>query len=233
MSTKTQWHALKRLGFSDNAAAAIMGNAEAESNCEPNRLQGDFSGARTASINYTSKVDSGEISRSDFIYKGPNGGGYGWLQWTYFSRKAGLYDKAKSLGKSIGSEDVAIAWLWEELHQGEFSNVLAVLYSNTSIRYMSDVFMKQFEKPADQGEKQCQIRAAYAQKFYDQFAGSPAPEPEPEPDPDPTTDTEIDEIIDGLIEYIRADIVRNQELLQFLQKLKNESNEREKEGGVK
>ena len=43
MSKKTIWEYLKAKGFSDVAAAAIMGNMEAESNCVSCRLQGDFS----------------------------------------------------------------------------------------------------------------------------------------------------------------------------------------------
>ena len=42
MSKKTIWEYLKAKGFSDIAAAAIMGNMEAESNCIAVRLQGDF-----------------------------------------------------------------------------------------------------------------------------------------------------------------------------------------------
>lgn len=218
MSKQTQWHALKRLGFSDNAAAAIMGNAEKESNCEPNRLQGDFNIARTASINYTAKVDNGEISRSDFMYKGPNGGGYGWLQWTYFSRKAGLYDKAKNLGKSIGNEDVAIAWMWEELHQAEYQNVLAVLYSNSDLRYMTGYFMEKFEKPADQSEAEISVRYGYAQTIYNQFAGSAIPDPEPEPDPEPTPEPTNDRLREIFIEYLENQIALSQNILAELKR---------------
>ena len=42
MSKETIWKFLKHKGFSDIAAAAIMGNMEAESGCVSYRLQGDF-----------------------------------------------------------------------------------------------------------------------------------------------------------------------------------------------
>ena len=42
MSKKTIWEFLKSKGFSDVAAAAIMGNMEAESNCVSCRLQQKF-----------------------------------------------------------------------------------------------------------------------------------------------------------------------------------------------
>ena len=42
MSKENIWRFLKHKGFSDIAAAAIMGNMEAESGCISYRLQGDF-----------------------------------------------------------------------------------------------------------------------------------------------------------------------------------------------
>ena len=134
MSKQSIWNLLKQKGFSDVAAAGIMGNMEAESNCESNRLQGDFGTTREKSINYTKQVDEGYVSRDDFIYNGPNGGGYGLCQWTYYSRKAGLYDLAKMRGLSIASEDVQIEWLCNELAQGEYASVLQTLRTSGSIR---------------------------------------------------------------------------------------------------
>lgn len=182
MSRATQWIALKRLGLSDTAVAVVMGHAMAESGCEPNRVQGDYDPARTRSIVYTKWVDSGYVPRDEFINQGPNGGGYGWLQWTERTRKTGLYDKAKELGLSIGSEELAIKWFWTELHQTQFAPVLAALTGNGTIREMSDVFMKRFEMPADQSEGACAHRAQLCQDAYNEFGGTVeeyvAPDPE-------------------------------------------------------
>ncbi len=172
MSRQTQWGLLDRLGLSDKAKAVIMGHAMAESGCEPNRLQGDFKADRSESKSYTEQVDSGIISKTRFAKNGPNGGGYGWLQWTFPSRKDGLYDTAKKLGVSIGSEEAAVAWLWDELNQGEYAVVLSALNSKKGIRSMSDVFMKKFVRPADQSEKACQYRAALCEEAYNEFAGT-------------------------------------------------------------
>ncbi len=172
MSRQTQWGLLDRLGLSDKAKAVIMGHAMAESGCEPNRLQGDFKADRSESKSYTEQVDGGIISKTRFAKNGPNGGGYGWLQWTFPARKEGLYDTAKKLGVSIGSEEAAVAWLWDELHQGEYSAVLSALNSRKGIRSMSDVFMKKFVRPADQSEKACQYRAALCEEAYNEFAGT-------------------------------------------------------------
>lgn len=176
MSEKTQWDGLKAFGLSDLAAAVVMGNALCESGCETNRLQGDFEATRSWSRSYTSMVDSGEISRDDFIFRGPSGGGYGWLQWTEHGRKAGYYDHARRLGVSIGSEKAALSWFWEELHQPGFSTVLDALERGTDLRAMSDVFLRRFEIPDDQSAKVAAYRAARCQEMLDRFGGS-APEP--------------------------------------------------------
>lgn len=179
MSEKTQWDELKALGLSDLAAAVVMGHAKCESNCETNRLQGDFEATRAWSRSYTSMVDSGEISRDDFIFRGPNGGGYGWLQWTERSRKRGYYDNARSLGISVGSEQAAISWLWEELHQPGFSAVLDALEHGTDLRAMSGVFLRRFEMPADQSDGAAAYRAARCQEMLDRF-GESSPDASPD-----------------------------------------------------
>lgn len=176
MSLETQWAALKALGLSDPAAAVVMGHAFSESNCETNRLQGDMEMTRSWSKTYTSMVDSGEITRDDFIFRGPNGGGYGWLQWTEKSRKAGYYDNAKALGVSIGSEKAALSWFWEEVNKPEFSVVRNSLINGTDLRAMSDVFLRRFEMPDDQSEKVAAARAQACQYMLDRFGGT-APDP--------------------------------------------------------
>ena len=176
MSLETQWAGLKALGLSDPAASVVMGHAFSESDCETNRLQGDMEMTRSWSRTYTSMVDSGEITRDDFIFRGPNGGGYGWLQWTERSRKRGYYDNAKKLGVSIGSEEAALSWFWEELHQPQFAPVLDALEHGTDLRAMSDTFLRRFEMPDDQSEKVAAYRSARCQEMLDRFGGT-APDP--------------------------------------------------------
>lgn len=172
MSLETQWAGLKALGLSDLAAAVVMGHAKCESGCETNRVQGDFETTRSWSRTYTSMVDAGEVSRDDFIFRGPGGGGYGWLQWTERSRKRGYYDNAEKLSVSIGSEKAALSWFWTELHQAGFEAVLDALEHGTDLRAMSDVFLRRFEMPADQSEAAAAYRAARCQEMLDRFGGS-------------------------------------------------------------
>ena len=178
MSKETIWNFLKHKGFSDIAAAALMGNMEAESNCISYRLQGDFTNGFKRSIDYTAQVDAGNISRHEFIYDGPGGGGYGLCQWTYHPRKAGLYDLAQEQNVSIGEEFIQVEWLTRELWQDEYKAVRDVLEKSVSIRECSDVIVKQFLRPADQSETVCKYRADLGRAFYQQFSEAEAEDPD-------------------------------------------------------
>lgn len=175
MSKQTIWNELKRRGFSDIAVAAIMGNMEVESNCISNRVQGDFTKGYQRSAQYTAQVDAGNIDQHEFVYDGPGGGGYGLCQWTYPTRKAGLYYQAFSEWQcSIGDEAVQIAWLYSELLQPEYKQVFDVLMSSASIKECSDIFCKQYERPADQSEAALKTRSDYARAFYQEFSQAEA-----------------------------------------------------------
>lgn len=162
------WDTLLEITGNPYGAAGAMGNLYAESGLASDRLQGDIPYS-TVSKAYTAQVDSGEISRNDFIWNGPNGGGYGLAQWTWWSYKRDLYDLAKSRGTSIGDPGTNLELLRQKLN-GEKASTLTALRSAASIREASDAFLHLFECPADQSEAVEEKRAGYAQSFYDKFA---------------------------------------------------------------
>ena len=127
-------------------------------------------------------VDRGDLSREQFVYNGPGGGGYGLCQWTYWSRKAGLYDLAKAQGVSVGDEFIQVEWLVRELFQDEFGPVLNTLQNSESIREGSDVMIKKFLRPADQSDAVCVQRAKFAREICAEFVGGEAEDPDGMPD---------------------------------------------------
>ena len=180
MSEQSIWNKLRAKGFSEKATAAIMGNMMAESGLVPYRLQGDFGNGYQRSLEYTAQVDNGTISRGDFVYNGPGGGGYGLCQWTYFSRKMGLYDLAKSRGVSVGDEQLGIDWFYEEVQQSEYRKTWDSLKSSSSIYDMVAVMLRIYEKPYDQSDSAAAQRTAMANQIYERCKGTPT-EPKPEP----------------------------------------------------
>lgn len=146
----------------------LMGNLKAESGIYPNRVQGDIPYSQY-SFDYTAQVDNGTISRSEFINNGPGGGGYGLAQWTYSTRKAGLYDMWQSGGySSIGNLVLAIDYLVYEL-KNSYSGVYNTLKNATSVREASDKVLHDFENPADQSEAVEEARCAMGEEYYLSF----------------------------------------------------------------
>lgn len=145
---------------------ALMGNLYVESHLNPELLES--SKAKKMGITakeYADKIDSGEITRDAFCH---DGAGYGLAQWTFWSRKQGLYDYVKAENKSIRDLNSQLGYLWKEL-QG-YKAVISALTSATDLRTASDVVALKYEKPEHTEEKYLQNRADYGQKYYDEFA---------------------------------------------------------------
>lgn len=151
--------------------AGLMGNLQEESGLHCDRLQGDIPYSNV-SVEYTARVDRGEVSEEDFVHNGPNGGGYGLAQWTFYTRKQNLWNLWKSGGySSIGSRELACDYLWWEL-QNSYPTVLAVLKSTTTIREASDVVLHDFENPRDQDEAVEIQRVNLGIAIYNELKGS-------------------------------------------------------------
>lgn len=167
--------------------AALMGNLQAESGNIPYRLQGDFSSDYYKSIRYTDNVDSGAIDRTTFINDSK---GYGLAQWTYYSRKADLYDYWVNSGaSSIGDIGMQVSFLLYEL-QNSYGSVYIALVNATDIRTASDIVLTQFENPDDQSEAVKIARALNGTIIYNEEAtGSPVPIPVPVPPDTPDRPT--------------------------------------------
>lgn len=162
------WDTLLEMTGNPYGAAGAMGNLHAESGLASDHLQGDIPYS-ALSKQYTKQVDSGEISKEAFVYSGPNGGGYGLAQWTWWSYKRDLYDLAQSMGASVGSVRVNLELIRQKLN-GDKASTLTALQNATSVREASDAFLHLFECPADQSEEVEEKRAEYSQSFYDKYA---------------------------------------------------------------
>lgn len=182
------WSELYNFIGNEYGVAGLMGNLQAESGVIPYRLQGDFSSNYYKSINYTNNVDSGAISRSEFINDQQ---GYGLAQWTYFTRKDALYDMyVNGSYSSIGDVRLAVDYLKYEL-QNSYPTVLSTLQNATSIREASDIVLHEFENPQHQEPEVERERARLSTIIYnEQSGGIPWPTPPiPVPPEPPTPDS--------------------------------------------
>lgn len=159
------WTFFKEKGLNDFGIAGLMGNLRAESGLNPKNLQNSYqSKLGHTDESYTEAVDNNTYH--NFIN---DSAGYGLAQWTFWSRKQGLYEYAKSIGKSIGDLDMQLEFTYKELSEG-YKSVLNVLKNASSVLEASNAVLLNYERPADQSEAVQNRRAGYGQEYYDIFA---------------------------------------------------------------
>lgn len=142
-----------------------MGNLFAESGLIPTNLQNSYEsklGMNDAS--YTVAVDNG--SYTNFTH---DSAGYGLAQWTYWSRKQGLFQLCKSRGKSIGDLNTQLDFLYQELTTS-YSQLLKILKTTSSVEEASNLVVTQFERPANQSSDALKQRALYSQRYFNTYS---------------------------------------------------------------
>ena len=164
MSDKQIWdYLMKKIGNA-YGVAGLMGNLYVESHLNPVALQSSCARKlNMTSEEYTQKVDDG--SYQNFV---KDSAGYGLAQWSYWSRKEALYKFSKEQNKSIGSLELQLDYLWQELLS--YKTVLNTLKSADSVRQASDIVVERYEKPKNQSETFKQTRAEFGQKFFNAYA---------------------------------------------------------------
>ena len=183
------YNRLRHHGITQEGALGVLGNFDCESNCEPFRLQGDFSPYRTASKAYVSGVTNGSISRDTFAHDAK---GFGLYQLTYWSRKQGYYDFWKSSGKALDSAELQTDYAVLEMKR-DFPNLYAFLCSTKDVFTATSRICREFERPA---VNNINARFASAKRIQHEInlgGGDQDPDvdPQPVPNPQPVHDLEL------------------------------------------
>lgn len=144
MSELTIYKALRAGGLSKAGACAVMGNMFCESSLKSNIVETRCS---MSGFDYTNAVDTGTITKYHFM---GDSYGYGLCQWTYFTRKGGLWDLAKNKGVSIANEEMQCQYCIQELKTAEFADLYTFLCDcgEADLHDAVELFCTQFEKPA-------------------------------------------------------------------------------------
>ena len=190
---QTIYNRFRQAGYTEAAALGFCGNWQAESGCEPYRLQNDFSSYRTLSKQYTAEVESGAISKQTFI---SDQKGYGLAQWTYYDfvsgqgRKLDLYNFWKKRGGKLDDINMQIDFaLWELSHT--YTHVAAKVKNNNDLFSCVDTICRHYEQPY-----YCNVqeRFRYANEIKDQIdlSGSAEPAPEPIKPEEPTEEPKLE-----------------------------------------
>lgn len=179
---ETIWNYLKAQGFSSAGVAGIMGNLEAESGYRPNNME-DLANQKSglSDADFTAGVDSGEITREEFISSerfgvctcNPTGTptgqeyGYGLAQWTFTTRKAALYDFAKSRGVSIADLTMQLDFMIGEMS----SSLKSYLKTVTDVEEACVTFHNDYEKSSATASMLAG-RVTKAINVYNKYSGS-------------------------------------------------------------
>lgn len=161
------WNYCKSKGMNDYGCAGVLSSLDCESALNPMNLEDGYE--RTSGFtdeSYTAAVNSGSYTK--FV---TDGFGYGLAQWTYWSRKQGLLAYAKGCGVSISDMEMQLNYLYKELIES-FSSVLNTLKTASSVLEASNAMLLKYECPLDTSVSVQNLRASYAQRYYNQFASS-------------------------------------------------------------
>ena len=180
---QTIYNVLRAGGLTQAGALGFLGNWDCESNCEPFRLQGDFSPYRSASHQYVADVTSGKIPMSQFAHDGK---GFGLAQWTASDRKSDLYDFWKRSGKALDSAEMQCSFCWEELNtQGYLSTVRKTVTTSSDLYECVKIICIQYERPA---VNNIDARFQSANRIKGEIDLDPQPVPPTPPTPNPQGD---------------------------------------------
>ena len=146
---KSIWNYLTDKGYSRAGTAGIMGNLFAESGLNPSNIQNTYEKKLGSDTVYTGKINNKSYSKSKFMN---DSAGYGLAQWTYKSRKKGLYESTIEKGKSINDLTGQLDYLIHELGT-DYASLNNRLKSTSSINDASDRMLLDFEKPKNASSK--------------------------------------------------------------------------------
>ena len=154
------WEKLRKT-YSRAGTAGIMGNLEAESALKSVIYQNSYKGSvGLTDQQYVNQVNSGAYSEYKFVHDSV---GFGLAQWTYYSRKQGLYDKCKKGRGDIGNLSCQVDFLLDELKGTKLSNYL---------KTTTDVYTAT-RRVCSEFERLCALnidtRYNYAMKHYNRF----------------------------------------------------------------
>lgn len=167
---QTIYNRLRVAGLTEAGALGCLGNWECESNCEPGRVQGDFSSFRSISKAYVQSITTFALSRDAFARDQK---GFGLAQWTYYTRKQELYDYWRSSNLAIDSVDLQVAFALKEF-QRDFAADLAILKKTNDIYEACKVVCVRFENPLHHNID-ARFRAATKIKYEIDLNGFSAP----------------------------------------------------------
>ena len=163
---RNRLNGLSYYGEKTNDFASTYGNIYANAGV-------DTSSKEALNRTYTAAVDSGAISKEEFmrpytIVNNPKQFGYGLVQFTSPGLKEELYERAKANKTSVGDLITQLGSVYTQL---ENAGVMTTLKDpNTTAEVAAEKMLRDYEKPA-KVESQVPIRRKSAREIYEKYTG--------------------------------------------------------------
>ena len=190
---------LKSKGIADNAIYGILGNMQAESGINPERMEDllrqemiksgkDFgiqwtNDKMADSRAYTQAINSGKISKEEFLRPSVGSAankdkrGYGLVQFTSANLKENLYNRTVPNGISIGSLPEQLDSIMDMISSNRSYRRLAnALYnSQLGVDEQTELFLREYERPSNI-EGTLPKRLKFAKQWWHTLTGKPLEE---------------------------------------------------------
>ena len=157
---------LTQMGFSETAAAAILGNLHAESHINPSQLQ--ITSGNSSYPNYQAPANFVAFTNGSKTFSD----GFGIAQWTSAGRVEKLQSFADSKGQPVTSIAVQTQFLYDELLS---YGITPALLNTKDLRSATEYVLKNYERPADQSDAVVSKRTGYAQQYLGLTPGESSP----------------------------------------------------------
>lgn len=182
------YDACRAAGMTYAGAIGMLGNLQGEtSDFDPMSCETMYLNRYgLTDAEYTRRADAGEKIHGDYYFT-HDSAGYGIVQWTWWARKKGLLDYAKSKGKSVGDLDIQIEYMIKELTES-YTSVWKVLTTTDSCYEAVKHCVITYEKPANQADAIAK-RTNYAKAWMDLIEDESITPDEPKEDDKPVSDS--------------------------------------------
>lgn len=163
-TTEKIWKNLIRKIGNPYGVAALMGAMYASSTLKPNLVNTHGIEEFKRMDDYTSSINNGGRKMESFVHDGYS---YGICQWNWWVSKQGLFNMARKAKRSIGSLDLQLDFLWDELHTN--ANSANIRYLITAKR-MDFCITAAYNYMKSQNKKlQIGAVASFAHQFFDYY----------------------------------------------------------------
>lgn len=151
-------------GFNNAVACGIMANIQAESDFRSNNLQGSFE----QKTGYTDETYTAAVDDGTYTEFSTDKAGYGLCQWTYSTRKEGLYQLKQERKVSISDYQMQLDFMNKEITSKMRTYLNEISDTEDGAYDAGYYWCLEFERPAA-GETSAVKRGNLAKTYYNDY----------------------------------------------------------------